>query len=128
MAVITQASELGLQAVCLGGRLVEAPCMLLSAETVENAKRYQADKAFISTGYVAPDGRVGGGGLYAVLLESMVQNSKQAYLLADAEKFEERYKTREFCIGLSALTGIITNHPIDETWRKNFPSAVFIEV
>ena len=128
IAVITHASELGLQAICLGGKVVESPCMLLSTETIENAMKYHADKAFFSTAYIFPDGKIGDGGLSSLMHRMMMQNSQETYFLVDAEKFEKRYETRECCMQLSDLTGVITNHVISKEWKEQFPRVKFIEV
>ena len=128
MAVVTQASELGLRAICLGGAIMEAPCMLLSAETVENAMLYKANKAFFSSGFVSEDGDIGGGGLYTLLHRTMVKNSDESYFLADAKKFEKEYETKTFSMSVASVTGMITNRVLGKDWKEKFPGVRFIEV
>ena len=128
MAVVMQASELGLKAICLGGTITEAPCMMWSVDTVETAKKYKADKAFLSTGYISPNGEIGDSELGGFLHRVMVENSTEAYLLADEEKFDEKYKTRVYCMDISKLTGVITDREIAESWREKFKNTQFIKV
>ena len=48
-------SKYDVKVVCLGGPVVEAPCMLYGKETVENAQRYRVSKMFFSTRQTSED-------------------------------------------------------------------------
>ncbi len=83
-------SELGVACIVLGGRILEAPSMTGSVDTVDMARTYRADKAFFSTGSVTDDGVVGCGGVYYDLHRVMLENAEQVFYLVDNEKRNRR--------------------------------------
>lgn len=128
LSVVRTLSEAGISVICLGGKMVEAPSMLLGEETIENAMKYRADKAFMSTGYVSQEGNVGDGEYGGLLHRIMVQNAKESYLLADKEKFDEKYQTKRFAFDCSILTGVITDKTDVSDLQEKYPSTRFIQV
>ena len=59
-------------------------------------------------------GEIGDSEMGGFLHRVMVENSNEAYLLADEEKFEEKYKTRLYCMDISKPTRAITDRKIGE--------------
>ena len=86
ITLVSYLSDLGVQCVVLGGRILEAPSMTGSIDTIDMARTYRADKAFFSTGGVTDDGSICGGGIYYELYRVMMQNSKQSFYLVDNNK------------------------------------------
>ena len=67
-------SSHNVKVICLGGTVVEAPCMLYGTETVQNAARYRVDKMFFSTGAVTRGGLISAG-LYDLLFKTVSANA-----------------------------------------------------
>ena len=87
ITLVSYLSDLGVSCIVLGGRILEAPSMTGSIDTVDMARTYRADKAFFSTGGVTDDGSIcSGGGIYCELYRVMMQNSKQSFYLVDNNK------------------------------------------
>jgi DeoR/GlpR family transcriptional regulator of sugar metabolism len=58
LAIVTRLSEYNIKVICLGGKVLEPPYMLCGIETVENAMKYKADKAFFSTWAISKEGKI----------------------------------------------------------------------
>ncbi len=86
ITLVSYLSDLGIQCVVLGGRILEAPSMTGSIDTIDMARTYRADKAFFSTGGVTDDGFICSGGIYYGLYRVMMQNSNQSFYLVDNNK------------------------------------------
>lgn len=119
-------SEYNITVVCLGGRVVEAPAMLCSAETVENAFKYRADKMFFSVGSVTSDGRIGCSELYFLLFNVMRNNSDKVFLLLDHEKIDRAY-TRIWG-NLSSVDYVISDYCFSDELKSRFDGVNFVEV
>ncbi|MBQ3220820.1 MAG: DeoR/GlpR transcriptional regulator [Clostridia bacterium] len=127
MALVMRLSEYGVNAVCLGGRIVESPCMLDGAETVENALKYRADKAFFSTAELTKEGEIGTGEIYYLLHNAMIRQAKEAYLLIDSEKIKPKSESKRALGDLEVVTGVVSDYGFDEETRKKFPKTAFIK-
>ena len=86
MNLVSFLSEHNVNAVCLGGKVVENPYMLYSSETIENIKSYNADMMFFSTSSFSEDGKILNDELYYTMHKTMAQNSKKVVFLADSGK------------------------------------------
>lgn len=127
MAVVMHLSEFGIKTVCLGGTVVEPPYMLGGDETVENALKYHADKAFFSTAYMSEKGEIGAGG-YALLHTVMAQNAKKVYYLADHEKIVNGHSNQKYIFDFSKVDGVISDYEFDEEMKKKYPHTCFYKV
>ena len=128
MEIIMRLSEYGIQAICLGGKVLEPPCMLYGIETGENAEKYRADKAFFSTGYVSEDGRIGSGEAYYILYKIMVQNAQETYYLASHDKLEEKHPHSRYLFDFSKVHGVISDYDFKEEIHKKYPQTEFYKV
>ena len=128
LAIVMRLSEHNINVICLGGKVLEPPCMLDGIDAVENAAKYHADKMFFATGYASDDGWVGAGSGYYMLHKTMAQNSEKVYYLADHEKFVPTIGSRRKLMDFSALAGIISDREIDESMKKKYPHLEFIKV
>ena len=128
IAIVTHLSEYNVQAICLGGRIVEPPCMLDGIETVENAKQYHVDKMFFATGRVSENGRIMAGETYYLLQKTMLKNSDKVYYLADHEKFRRTTGARKILCDFSDIDGVISDYEFDESIREAYPHTQFIKV
>ena len=128
VAIVTHLSQYGIKVVCLGGKVVEPPCMLCSEETVENAMKYRVDKMFFASGYVSEQGQIAEGGLYYLLHTVIAKNAKEVYHLADHEKFHREMGDRKFLFDFGALTGVISDYEFSEERNNTYPDTAFIKV
>lgn len=127
MALIAYLSEYGINSICLGGSVVEAPSMLFSIDTIETAANFKADKHFFTSGGVSPDGKIWGGDIYAMLRKVMSENSALSYYLVDHAKYEEPHGKRTWC-SLSEVSGVICDFDFPEETKSKFIKTEFIVV
>ena len=116
--------EYKMEVVCLGGHIVERPHMLAGDETVENALRYHADKAFFPTGAFSIDGRIATGAIYHLIHKIMMRNSKKTYFLADRSKVRDSF-SQELC-DFAALNGVVSDFEFPQETQRKFPNTEFI--
>ena len=122
-------SEHKIKVICLGGTVLEPPCMLDGLDTVENAAKYHADKMFFATGYVCEEGGwIGEGTGYFLLHQTMAKNSEKVFYLADHEKFLRGAGSRRKLMDFSSLSGIISDREMSESVKKKYPNLQFIKV
>lgn len=126
ISLVSFLSEYNIQAICLGGKVYEPPSMLCSEETVENARKYFADKTFFSTSGIDENGKIGEMGYYYLLHKTMAENSSKVYLLMDHNKINVPCKR---CYGtLSDVSAIISDYHFPEKTKKKYKHTQFIEV
>ncbi len=125
MALATYLSECEINVVCLGGHVLESPCMLGGDATAEHAAKFLADKMFFATGGITSEGKLYGS-LYDSVHKQMMSNSKQIYYLVDHEKVDINRKT--ILCDLEPINTIITNHTFPEETQARFPNTKFIFV
>ncbi len=128
IAIVTALSKYNIRVVCLGGEIVEPPCMLDGTDTVENAAKYHADKLFFATGYVTGDGKICAGDVYYMLQRVMAENSDEVYYLADHEKLQRAFGMRKLLFDFSKVTGVISDYEFDEKIREQYPNVQLIKV
>ena len=129
VAVVTMLSEYNVTVICLGGKVVEPPCMLDGEETVENAMRYHVDKMFFATSYLSHDGWISSNyKAYYLLHRAMANNSKEVYYLVDHEKFTDVAPVKKNLFSLERVTAVIADFEFDEKLKKKFPNTKFITV
>lgn len=128
LAIVMRLSKHNINVICLGGKVLEPPCMLDGLDTVENAEKYHADKMFFATGYVSEDGWIGEGTGYFLLHKTMAKNSDKVYYLADHEKFARISGSRRKLLDFSAISGIISDREFHNDAKKKYPNVQFIKV
>lgn len=128
IAIVTRLSEYNIRVICLGGKVIEPPCMLDGSDTVENARKYHANKLFFATGYVTEDGHICAGEAYYMLQQVMIANSDEVYYLADHDKLKRAMGLRKIMCDFDRVTGVISDYEFSEEIRKKFPNTQFIKV
>lgn len=128
IAIVTRLSEYNIRVICLGGEVVEPPCMLDGSDTVENAMKYHANKMFFATGYVTKDGHICAGEAYYMLQKVMAANADEVYYLADHDKLNRAMGQRKILLDFDKVTGVISDYEFEEEIRKKFPATKFIKV
>ena len=108
--------------ICLGGTVVEAPCMLCGTETVQNAARYRVDKMFFATGAVTSTGLVCSG-LYDLVFKALAANASQIFYLADHNKIDQPFSTI-FC-DFSEIDCVISDFDFPSETKQRFPETQF---
>lgn len=124
MALLAKLSEYGINAICLGGRVVEPPSMLGGEDMLENIMKYRADKCFFSSGFVSEDGWLNS----AFVHKLMVQNSKKSYYLVDDGKLEMSRRAKQFGLNFSQISCVISDHEFSEEAKKLYPETEFVKV
>lgn len=124
MALVMFLNEYHIEAVCLGGNVVETPSMLMGAETIENAGRHHVDKMFFSTGAVTSDGKIGENDLYYPLHRIMMENADRCFYLVDHDKVDKPYKWVHY---LKEGDYIITDYRFDEVVKEKYKHVTFVE-
>lgn len=116
----TELFPYGIEVICLGGQIVEAPCITGGNICFRNAAMFRVDKMFFSSATVSDDGVVAG---TAYVQSIIMERAKEAYFLADKEKIGEKF-TRVFC-DFSALTGVISDYRFPQKTKEAFPNTRF---
>lgn len=121
-------SEYSITSICLGGRIMEPPAMAYSEETVENARKYGADKLFFSACSITPDGRIGRSQYesHYLMIRAMMENSAQKYLLMDVDKLVER--DDKYLGTLAEIDTVISDFPFPERTKEFYPQTTFLQV
>lgn len=117
-----EASALGFDVICLGGRVSERPYVLNGDETVEIAQKFQVNKMFFSVDCVTVDGYIHS--TLHLLYKTMLKNSDEAYFLTDKTKLVDRLDVK-LC-NFSAVTGVISDFDFPEETKKSYPDTNFI--
>ena len=128
VSLVTTLSEYGVEVICLGGKVVEKPCMLGGSDTVETAMKYRADKTFFASSCIYDNGRIGASGGYDLLQKVMMDNSGEAYYLADSDKVNNSTLVTRFVCDFGRLTGIISDYEFPKETKEKFPKTQFIKV
>lgn len=125
MALAAFLSSYSIRAICLGGQVIEPPYMLMSGETVTNAKRYRADKAFFSTSAISMNGNIFFDAEYELLHQTMIDNSLEKFYLVDSSKQVDKLTK---VMGFEELDYIISDLEIPQETQIQYPDTVFIRV
>lgn len=116
-------SAYDIKVICLGGTVVEAPCMLYGTETVQNAARYRVDKMFFATGAVTRDGLISAG-LYDLLFKTVAANAARVFYLVDHNKIDQPFQAI-FC-DFSEISCVISDYDFPEQTKQRYPKTEFI--
>ena len=125
MALVMHLAEMQINAVCLGGNVVEAPFMLGGADTVEGVSKYHADKFFFSSGMVSKSGLINEAKTYGAMHRKMMENSDKVIYLADHKKINN-VKGKAF--SLTDVDVVITDFRFDDRVKFKFPDVEFVEI
>ena len=109
--------------VCLGGTVVEAPCMLCGTETVQNAARYRVDKMFFATRAVTSGGLISSG-LYDLVFKAIAANAANIFYLVDQGKIDQPFQTI-YC-DFSEIDYVISDYDFPTETKNRFPETEFI--
>lgn len=105
--------DAGVQLVLLGGVLRREYRSLVGFLTEDNLRQVHADRLFLGTSGVRPDGRVMDTTVVEVPVKrAMIAASDQVVLVADAGKFPGTGMAT--VCGPDALNTVVTNAPVDE--------------
>ena len=118
-------SKYDIKVICLGGMVVEAPCMLFGTETVENAEKYNVDKMFFSTEAVSSKGNIASG-VYDLMLKAVSKNATEIFCLVDHKKID-----KSFCRTygtFSTVDYVISDYDFPHRTKKEFGSTKFINI
>ena len=126
MNLVSFLSEHNVNAVCLGGKVVERPYMLSSCETIENAKSYNADLMFFSTASFSDSGKILCGDLYYTMHKTMSQNSKKIIFLGDSTKLN--LNDRRTLFDFSEIDYVITDCDFSSEVMDRCSDTTFINV
>ncbi len=127
MALVTFLSEYGVNAICLGGRVVEVPSMVCSPETVENVRSYHADKVFFSTGGITHDGRILSDDRYYLMHKAMLASADRSFYMADHGKVDTPNFTRFLC-DAGDVDVILSDHAFSSEVQSRYPDTAFVKV
>ncbi len=126
LAVVSILSSYNINVICLGGKVYEAPSVLNSDLTVENAYKYKVDKMFFSTGAFSADGQIDSRGGYYLLLKTMALNAKKLYYLADHAKADRNIK--EVLFDFDKINYVISDYKFPEGTKNKYKNTKFVEV
>ncbi|MBQ6823325.1 MAG: DeoR/GlpR transcriptional regulator [Clostridia bacterium] len=118
----TELTKYEMEIICLGGQVSERPYVLDGEDTVENALKYRVDKMFFSLNAVTLQGQVGAS--HYLLYKTVMNNSKERYLLTDCAKVAEN--TPKMLCDFSALSGVISDFAFPPETQALYPSTKFI--
>lgn len=118
-------SQYGMTVICLGGMIAEAPSMLYSSETVENAARYRVDKMFFSTSAVSKDGLVASG-VYDLLLKTVFSRANEIFYLVDHQKIDRPFNA--VLCDLDTPDYVISDYVFSDDTKEKYPSTRFVTV
>lgn len=121
-------SECGVTAICLGGKIMEPPSMIYSAETVEAARKYGADKLFFSPTSITESGKIGASRYeeHILLIKTMMENAKETYMLCDHNKMDNT--ANRFLCDLGEISTAITDFAFSPEVKAKYPQVNFIEL
>lgn len=127
IALASYLSECGITAICLGGMIMEPPSMIYSAETVESARRYTADKLFFSPTTITENGKIGASkdDVHILLMKTMIDNARETYMLCDHNKIDA--STNRFLCDLEDITFAITDFSFPQEIQQKYSNTRFIE-
>lgn len=115
----------GIKVICLGGTVVEAPCMLCGTETVQNASRYRVDKMFFATSAVTSGGLISSG-LYDLVFAALAANAGRVFYLADHEKIDKPFGGI-YC-DFSEVDCVISDYDFPKETKDKYPDTEFAVV
>lgn len=125
ISIVEYLSGHAINVICLGGQVLEPPCMLCSSETVEFASRFVAHKMFFSTGRFTPEGVVDSCA-YDLLRLTMMNHADKVYYLADHHKVSPSIR-KIFC-DFSKIDTVISDYCFPESTKNAYPKTTFIQV
>lgn len=126
MILASYLSEHNIKCICLGGSVVEIPYMLGGPDTVEQARKYHADKVFFATGGITEKGLITDGEIHHYLRYTMLKNSDKVFYLADHNKVNKKWN-RVVC-DFSSIDCVISDYAFSDEIKNKFENTEFIEV
>jgi DeoR/GlpR family transcriptional regulator of sugar metabolism len=121
--LVVNLSKYDINVICLGGVVVEAPCMLFGTETVENAEKYKVDKMFFSTEALSLKGEISSGS-YDLMLKTVSKNANKIFYLVDHKKIGKSF-SRVYS-NLSNVDYVISDYNFSTETTSAFPNTKFV--
>ncbi|MDF2723096.1 MAG: DeoR family transcriptional regulator [Paenibacillus sp.] len=100
----------------LGGKLHPQYRYISGPRAISQLAEYNADKLFLGTGGLGPEGVFSFTEEYGFLMREMIARAEQTILLADHTKFNK--KTFHFVSGWDSIDMLVTNQPPDEAMQR----------
>ncbi len=126
IALVLFLKEHGVNVICLGGSIIEAPYILGGTDTEEMALKYKADKMFFASSGMSEEGEIQADKEYETLRKIMRKNSTKSYYLVDSEKILKSVKKVLFTS--DEINGIISDYIYLEKLEKSYLKTKFIKV
>lgn len=111
-------------AASLGGRMFDPPGTLLSEETIENAMKFNTDKAFLSPTGILEEGDFEVSEDYYMIYYVGMRQAKKVYYPADRSKWRLRSE-RRIC-DFSEVDCVITDFDFPDSLKEKFPKTEFL--
>ena len=124
--LVSHLSEMDIECICLGGKIIESPYMTGGIDAVKQARSYIADLAFFATRSITDDGKILENDGYYELRQTMIENAKKSVFLVDHQKINIP-EQRILCT-LSDIDVIITDYIFPDKVKAQYPDTEFIEV
>ena len=128
MYLASQLSMVGVKTVCLGGKVTVPPFFLGGSDTVNNARKYIANKFFFSTASCTLDGQIGTGWTWYDMYVEMCNNSEKTYYLVTSSKIRKKSDLKALLFDFSKVSGVISDIDFDESVKAKFPNTEFIKI
>lgn len=119
-------SEAGVQVICLGGKIYEAPYITGGSDAAKHAQTYTADLAFFSTSSVTSNGIINCGSYFFDIFTVMIKNSKKSVYIADSSKID--FGASRILCNFSQIDVVISDYVFKDEVKANFPNTEFIEI
>lgn len=125
IALAANLSVHNINVICLGGTIVEPPCMLYGPESVENAEKYRVNKMFFSTSALSCNGMIASG-VYDIMLKTISKNADEVFYLVDYKKVGQNFN-RAYG-NLNDVDYVISNYEFDDKIKQRYGKTKFILV
>ena len=124
--LVSYLSEAGVKCICIGGEVIESPCMVSGSDAVLQARRYTADVFLFSTIGFSQGGMIYENDGYLALRRIMIENSDKKIFLCDHQKTDVR-GTRIIC-DFSEVDTVISDVEFPSETKERFKETEFIKV
>ena len=128
IALVMRLCEYNVRVICLGGEIVEMPCMLGGELAVESAMKYRVNKMFFASTSISEKGEIMEMGDYYLLHRIMLGNAQEIYYLADHEKIVKSVPSAKILCNLHSVKGVISDYEFPQKLQSEYAATQFIQV